>query len=123
MQATYTPQPGGFLGGGHGLVLGAHRNAYTLTNVVNNASDWRLSEDTLGQRYRGETEVLAFYAQDAWQLRHDLKLTVGYRGELFRTFDGEQLARVASCVATAGAACLPNGDGTSTRSWPTAVAS
>ena len=111
-QATYTPREGDWLGGKHALTFGAHRNAYALTNVVNDAGDWRHDETSLAQRYRGETEVLALYAQDAWQLRDNLKLTIGWRAERFRTFDGEQLARVGSCTPGAGAACAPNGDGT-----------
>lgn len=113
-QATYTPRSD-FLGGRHALTFGAHRNAYTLTNVVNNASDWRSTETTLAQRYRGETEVWALYAQDAWPLREGVKLTLGWRAERFRTFDGEQLARVGSCTPGAGATCEPNGDGSSNK--------
>jgi iron complex outermembrane receptor protein len=114
-QATYAPQPDAFRGGRHALTFGAHRNAYTLTNLVNNSSDWRLNETTLAQRYRGETEVWALYAQDAWQLRDDLKLTLGWRAERFRTFDGEQLARVGSCTPGAAARCEPNGDGSANK--------
>jgi iron complex outermembrane receptor protein len=112
VQATYAPSEGDLLGGRHALTFGAHRNAYTLDNVVNNASDWRIDETTLAQRYQGGTEVFAFYAQDAWQLADDVKLTLGWRGEWFRTHDGEQLARVAACRPDAGATCQPNGDGT-----------
>jgi iron complex outermembrane receptor protein len=110
-QATYTPTDGDFLGGRHALVFGVHRNAYTLTNVVNNSTDWRINETTLGQRFRGETEVYALYAQDAFDLAEDFKLTIGWRGERFRTFDGEQLARVSTCTPTGAASCVPNGDG------------
>jgi len=118
VQTTSTPRDGDLLGGRHALTLGAHRNAYTLTNVVNDASDWRSTETTLSQRYRGRTEVLALYAQDAWRLRDDLKLTLGWRGEWFRTFDGEQLARVASCAAGPVATCGANGDGTFNKILP-----
>jgi iron complex outermembrane receptor protein len=120
-QATYTPRPDGFLGGRHALTFGAHRNAYTLTNVVNNSTDWRSNETTLAQRYRGETEIGALYAQDAWQLHDDLRLTLGWRAERFRTFDGEQLARVASCIPGAGAVCEPSGDGSTNKvvAYPT----
>jgi iron complex outermembrane receptor protein len=68
VQGTYTPRPGDFGDGRHALTLGFHRNAYTLDNLVNAAADWRTDEDALLQRYRGRTEVLAFYAQDAWAL-------------------------------------------------------
>jgi len=110
-QAIYTPRPDGWLGGRHALTFGAHRNAYTLTNVVNDARDWRGDETGLAQSYRGETEVWALYAQDAWPLRDDLKLTLGWRGERFSTFDGEQQVRVAACSPGAGATCQPGADG------------
>jgi len=118
VQAAYSPRPDDLGGGRHALTFGAHRNAYTLTNVVNNSSDWRSNETALAQRFRGETEVWALYAQDAWRLRDDLKLTLGWRAERFRTFDGEQLARVGSCAAGGGATCEPNGDGSSNKVVP-----
>jgi len=110
-QATYTPSDGDFGHGRHALTFGVHRNAYTLKNVVDDASDWRGAETTLNQRYRGETQVIALYAQDAWKLRDDLKVTFGWREEWFRTFDGEQLVHVATCTVAPGAVCDPIGDG------------
>jgi iron complex outermembrane receptor protein len=118
VQATYTPLPDGLLGGRHALTFGAHRNGYTLDNVVRNADDWRTGEDELSQRFRGRTRIFAFYAQDAWSLRDDLKLTLGWRGEWFRTFEGEQLVRVGSCTPAAQVACVPNGDGTFNKTVP-----
>jgi iron complex outermembrane recepter protein len=91
VQGTYTPHAGDFADGRHALTVGFHRNAYVLDNVVNAAADWRTDEDALLQRYRGRTEVLAFYAQDAWALAERLKLTLGWRAERYRTWDGEQL--------------------------------
>jgi iron complex outermembrane receptor protein len=118
VQATYTPVPGGFLGGGHALTFGGHRNAYTLDNAVRDAPDWRYTETTLAQRFQGRTRVLAFYAQDAWTLTEDLKLTLGWRAEWFRTFDGEQLVRVGACTPASGVVCVPNGDGTFDKTVP-----
>lgn len=112
LQALYKPTTGDFGDGRHGLTFGLHRNAYTLKNVVNNASDWRNTETTLSQRFLGDTEVYALYAQDVWQLNKDFKLTTGWRVEQFRTFNGEQLARVSSCTAATGVICAANGDGT-----------
>ena len=57
---------------------------------MNDASDWRGTETGLSQYYRGKTEVTALYAQDAWRLHQDLKLTLGLREEQYRTFDGAQ---------------------------------
>ena len=109
VQATHAPRVGD---GRHAFTFGAHRNAYTLTNVVDDVLDWRFGAATLAQRYRGETEVWALYAQDAWRLGDRLKLTLGWRAERFRTFAGEQLARVASCMPGAGATCEPTADRT-----------
>jgi len=111
-QATYTPSDGDFTHGRHALTFGVHRNAYTLKNIVDDASDWRSTETTLNQRYRGETQVVALYAQDAWRLTNQVKLTLGWRQEWFRTFDGEQLARLGACTVTAAAMCNANPDGT-----------
>ena len=115
VQAAYRPSEGDFTDGRHALTLGAHRNAYLLDSPTSNASDWRSTETTLAQRYRGRTEVTALYAQDAWRLREDLVLTLGLRHERFVTRDGEQLLRVASCTAAAGVDCVDNGDGSFNR--------
>lgn len=89
-QAAYTPQAGDFGDGRHALVVGLHRNQYTLHNLVNNASDWRGTETTLNQNYGGRTAITALYAQDAWKLRPDLTLTTGLRHERFGAEDGAQ---------------------------------
>ena len=89
-----------------------HRNAYTLDNVVNNATDWRTNETTLAQQLPGDTEVIALYAQDAWAAARRPQAHRGLARRVVRTCDGEQLARVAACTPGGGAACVPNGDGT-----------
>lgn len=101
MQAAYTPTAGDWGGGGHALLLGLHRNAYTLVNVVNKASDWRTTETTLDQRYQGKTTVTALYAQDAWRLAPALTLTSGLRYEQFRAFEGSQYFAGNPVVQTA----------------------
>jgi iron complex outermembrane recepter protein len=90
LQSTYTPTKGDFGNGNHALTFGLHRNQYKLNNVVNDASDWRNNETTANQRYSGQTNVLAFYAQDTWKLSPDLLLTAGVRHERFNQTDGEQ---------------------------------
>ena len=90
MQGTWTPSPGDWTDGRHALAFGLHRNAYKLDNTVTEPSDWRQGEGALAQYYRGKTEVIALYAQDAWRLQDDLKLTLGWREEQFRAFDGHQ---------------------------------
>ena len=90
VQSTYTPSEGDFGNGRHALVLGLHRNQYTLQNVVNNAPDWRGAETTQNQNYYGKTTITALYAQDAWKLHPDWMLTTGLRFENFESFDGSQ---------------------------------
>ena len=112
VQALYLPQAGDFGNGRHTLTFGAHQNAYTLNSRVNNASDWRSTETTLSQRFRGETAIQALYAQDQWQWQDDMKLTIGLRNESFEASNGQQLVRVASCTPSSGVSCADNGDGT-----------
>lgn len=90
VQAAYTPTAGDWGGGKHALLIGLHRNQYTLSNVVNNAGDWRNSETTLNQNYQGKTAITAVYAQDAWRINPALTLTGGLRHEQFRALDGSQ---------------------------------
>ncbi|MDP2370805.1 TonB-dependent receptor [Rhodoferax sp.] len=90
VQAAYTPTAGDWGGGKHALLLGLHRNQYTLMNVVNRASDWRTTETTLDQSYQGKTAITALYAQDAWRFNPALTLTGGLRYERFSAWDGAQ---------------------------------
>lgn len=90
VQSTYTPSKGDFGDGQHALTFGLHRNQYRLNNVVNDATDWRNNETTLNQKYTGQTQVTALYAQDAWQLSPDVVLTAGVRQEQFESSEGYQ---------------------------------
>ena len=90
VQAAYTPVAGDWGSGKHALLLGLHRNQYTLLNAVNDASDWRNTETTLNQNYQGKTAITALYAQDAWRISPALTLTGGLRHEQFSAFDGSQ---------------------------------
>ncbi|MDO9005394.1 MAG: TonB-dependent receptor [Aquabacterium sp.] len=93
VQGTWTPSAGDWTDGRHALAFGLHRNAYKLDNTVaDTTANWQQGEGTLSQYYRGKTEVIALYAQDAWRLQDDLKLTLGWREEQFRAFDGSQFA-------------------------------
>jgi iron complex outermembrane recepter protein len=94
VQATWTPSEGDWTGGRHALAFGLHRNGYKLDNTVTSvAADgrWQGDDGTVSQFYRGKTTVTALYAQDAWRLADDWKLTLGWREEWFRAYDGSQL--------------------------------
>ncbi len=91
LQASFTPQPGDWTGGRHTLALGLHRNGYTLDSRVHAAADWRGELGARTQFYGGRTEVVALYAQDAWRFADDWLLTLGWREERFKTFDGQQM--------------------------------
>ena len=90
VQTTYTPVQGDFGNGRHALTFGVHRNHYTLINAVRDATDWRSNETTPNQRYSGETEITALYAQDAWRVVPDVTATLGLRLEAFRQMNGQQ---------------------------------
>ena len=73
-----------------------HYERYALKNTTYNTSDWtdggsRTSVFTEGD---GKTETKALWAQDAWYITPDLKLTVGGRYEDWRGFDGLNVAPV-----------------------------
>lgn len=93
LQATWTPAEGDWTGGRHTLAFGAHRNAYKLDNTVDNipdGGDWRSDDGAPAQFFRGRTEVMALYAQDAWHFADNWRLTLGWREEWFRAYDGRQ---------------------------------
>ena len=101
VQTTYKPVAGDFGNGLHALTFGLHRNQYKLSNVVNDASDWRNTETTLNQRYTGRTTITAMYAQDAWKFAPDWLLTAGLRWERFEATDGSQFFAGTPPVQTA----------------------
>lgn len=90
LQAAYRPTPGDWGGGRHAPTFGLHRNAYTLKNIVNKASDWRGTETMLDQNYFGRTRITALYVQDAWRVSDAWRLTAGVRQERFETWGGSQ---------------------------------
>lgn len=90
VQGAYRPSPDDFGGGRHALTVGAHRNEYVLDNQVRDAADWRHDEGGLDQRYSGRTRISAVYAQDAWRIAENWRLTTGVRHERFETWGGAQ---------------------------------
>jgi iron complex outermembrane receptor protein len=78
-------------GGPHEISYGIHADRYYFNNPVYQSSDWTSVSSSTGQIYSdgvGETRTGALWAQDAWKIFHDLKLTVGGRLETWRAQDG-----------------------------------
>ena len=74
----------------HTLTAGAHYEHYSLKNTTHNTSDWTdgASRTTVFTEGDGKTETKALWAQDAWYVTSDLKLTIGGRLEDWRGYDG-----------------------------------
>jgi len=90
-----TWKPGGQLSR-HTLSSGVHYERYALKNTTWNTSNWRdgasHSDKDIFSEGDGKTETKALWAQEAWYLTPDLKLTVGGRYEDWRGFDGLNVA-------------------------------
>ena len=78
--------------GSHEVSFGGHHDKYTLSNPTYNAPNWQASPDygngTTSSYGAGKTETWALWAQDAWKITPDLKLTVGLRGETWKAYSG-----------------------------------
>ncbi len=71
------------------VTFGVHDDVFTLDNPKYALADWtQRSDGAVQTASRGHTETLAAWAQDAWTIRPDLKLTVGGRYEHWRAFGG-----------------------------------
>ena len=69
--------------------FGLHDDLFTLDSPKYALADWtRQNDGAVQTASRGHTETLALWAQDAWTLRPDLKLTLGGRYEHWRAFGG-----------------------------------
>jgi iron complex outermembrane receptor protein len=82
-------KPGGQISA-HTLSSGAHYEHYALRNTTYNTSSWTDGGSRTGVFTEGDgkTETKALWAQDAWYITPDLKLTFGGRYEDWRGFDG-----------------------------------
>jgi iron complex outermembrane receptor protein len=106
-----TWKPGGQLSA-HTLSSGVHYERYALKNTTWNTSNWRDggSRTTVFTEGDGKTESKAVWAQEAWYITPDLKLTAGGRYENWRGFDGlNRGAAPLDCHGTqvaAGAPCV-----------------
>jgi len=92
-----TWKPGGQLSP-HTISSGVHYERYALKNTTYGTSNWTDggSRTTVFTEGDGKTETKAVWAQDAWYVTPDLKLTVGGRYEDWRGFDGLNVASNSS---------------------------
>ena len=91
-------RPYGF-GGPQEISFGVHGDRYYLKNPVYRSSVWNDASSVTGQTYSdgvGETRTGALWAQDAWKLRPDVKLTLGGRLEAWQALDGFNINTVAT---------------------------
>lgn len=84
-------RPGGVLAN-HDISFGLHGDQFHLNNPTWLTTDWTAgtsaSQGIVASIGNGTTRTQAVWAQDAWKLRDDLKLTVGLRGEQWKATDG-----------------------------------
>ena len=93
VQGVYTPSARDWTDGAHTLAFGYHRNDYRLESPIYETPDWRSRAGVLAQDARGETNLQALYAQDAWALAERWVLTLGVRYEDWQASDGFQFVR------------------------------
>jgi iron complex outermembrane recepter protein len=82
--------------GAQEISFGIHGDRYELDNPVYASSVWNATNSTgTGQLYssgEGETRTGALWAQDAWKILPNLKLTLGGRFESWEALDGYNLS-------------------------------
>lgn len=80
--------------GSHEVSFGFHGDGYDLDNPTYQTATWTGGPDQTSSFYsngQGKTRTLALWAQDAWRLAPDWKLTTGVRLEDWRAYDGFNL--------------------------------
>lgn len=89
MLADYRPPAPG--AAGHWPTIGYHYDHYQTRSTTRSVTDWLDSDSAQGEfanSFRGATQTRALFAQDAWRLDPQWKLTAGLRYEQWRAFDG-----------------------------------
>jgi iron complex outermembrane recepter protein len=87
LQSSYTPKQDE----AHALALGYHINRYTLKNLTFATTDWLGGGPGAEQSgFFGKTSLQALFAQDAWKLSQQWRLTTGVRYETWKAFDGRR---------------------------------
>ena len=88
--------------GTHEVSFGVHGDRYYFDNPTYASDNWNSTPATgngaLYSEGLGETRTGALWAQDAWKLTSNAKLTLGGRLETWRAFDGFNLNTIASAA-------------------------
>ncbi len=94
------------------ISFGIHGDRYRFENPVYASSIWdRTSSTGTGQLYSeglGETRTGGLWAQDAWRISRDLKVTLGGRLETWRALDGFNLNTTASAAGVISSTATAN---------------
>ncbi len=90
------------INGSNELSVGLHADRYELNGPTYQTPTWNFGSNygsgLLYSGGSGKTETGAFWAQDAWKIRPDLKLTVGARLESWEASDGFNLTTTTSAA-------------------------
>jgi iron complex outermembrane receptor protein len=97
--------------GSQEISFGLHGDRYYFDNPVYASAIWNATPSTgTGQLYSdgiGETRTGALWAQDAWKIEPDLKLTLGGRLETWEALDGFNLNTSVNSVTGAITSTTP----------------
>jgi iron complex outermembrane recepter protein len=97
--------------GSHEISYGIHGDRYYFDNPVYASSSWNATSTSTGQLYSdglGETRTGALWAQDAWKIFPDLKLTFGGRLETWRALDGVNVNTTTSAAGLIASTAVVN---------------
>jgi iron complex outermembrane receptor protein len=85
------------VGNEHKVNFGYHFDHYYLSSKKYNTTNWQNgSYNSLNTFQSGDTETQAVYAQDAWNLNKDYKLTYGLRLEGWKAYNGSLLTSTSA---------------------------
>jgi iron complex outermembrane recepter protein len=94
--------------GKHEISFGVHGDQFHLNNPVWLTTNWvaglSAPQGVLLSAGNGTTRTQALWIQDAWQVRPDVKLTLGVRGEHWQASDGFNQAWPTGNVSATGLA-------------------
>jgi iron complex outermembrane receptor protein len=97
--------------GPHEISFGIHGDRYDLENPVYLSNTWNATPATgNGQLFSdgvGETRTGALWAQDAWKITSQLKLTLGAREEVWQALDGFNVNSVAKTATGTPSVPIP----------------